>query len=246
MPDRGQSELLGYLNVFAIVVFAVGVVLATGFTGLQDARDFERTNNAERGLVVLADNVDEVAVDGVPSRATELDLDGASLSRGEPVTITVSGEAVGDPTNDFSHTYTYEPLVYDPGTRETLVYSNGAVVRDGDDGAAVVRGPPAVLTDDRLFLPVIRTTVRGQTSLARSGTALVRTRREGGRLVERRTTAFEVTLTIDSPRAAAWAEYLDRRPGVDCSLAAGGSATSCTLTTDRVYLTVIDVSVRFR
>ena len=81
MLDRSQSDVLGFVFVFAIVVSTIGLVFATGFTGLQDARDFERVNNAERAFEVLRDNVGDMIYRGAPSRVTEIKLASASLAR---------------------------------------------------------------------------------------------------------------------------------------------------------------------
>ena len=88
---RGVSETIGFVLVFSLIVLTVGVVLTVGYGGLQDARDAERVNNAERAFDVLADNVEDITHRGAPSRGTEVRLAEASLGAGSPTYLNVTG-----------------------------------------------------------------------------------------------------------------------------------------------------------
>ena len=136
MRDRAQSDVLGFVFVFAIVVATIGLVFSTGFAGLQDARDFERVNNAERAFEVLKDNVEDMVDRGAPSRATEIKVSDAGISFGDPVTINVSEEG-----GAFSTAQTIDPLVSDADTGTEIVYATGAIVRQ-QSGACVTISPP--------------------------------------------------------------------------------------------------------
>ena len=88
---RGASETIGFVLVFSLIVLTVGVVLTVGYTGLQDARDAERVNNAERAFDVLADNIEDITDRGAPSRGTEIRLAEAAIGPGAPTHINISG-----------------------------------------------------------------------------------------------------------------------------------------------------------
>lgn len=241
---RGQSEIIGFVLVFGMVMLTLGLVAATGYAGLEDARDFERANNAERGMGILAANVDDVA-EGAPSRATELKLDGAKLAVADPVSVTVSGERVGDPTESFSYSTSVRPLVYDPGigTGTRVHYTSGAVLREEPHGAVMVRPPELVLTNEAAVVPLVRTTVPGNRSLGGTTTALVEANRGEERVVRSTTTAYELTLSVTTPRADAWYRYLAAHSATTCSRS--GDTVTCTLTADRIAVSVTDVRVRF-
>jgi len=55
---RAVSDVVGYVLVFSLVSLTVGVVSVAGVGALQDARDVEQANNAERAFDVLGDNVE--------------------------------------------------------------------------------------------------------------------------------------------------------------------------------------------
>lgn len=77
MNDRGVSDTLGFVFVFAIILSTVAVVTTIGMAGLQDTRDVERVNNAERAFDILGDNMEDIADRGAPSRATEVKVEEA-------------------------------------------------------------------------------------------------------------------------------------------------------------------------
>lgn len=242
MTERAQSELVGFVLVVAIVLALLGVVAATGYAGLEDARDFERTNNAQRGMTLLAENAEDVAR-GAPSRATELKLADATLSLGAPVTITVAGERVADPTQNFTHSTTLRPIVYDPGTGTRVRYTSGAIVRGQDRGGAMVRPPPFVITNRTTLLPITRTNATSDRSVGGTATMLVRTVRAGEGAGRVRTTPYDLTIEVTTPRADVWHRYLSAQPATDCSRA--GTTVSCTATTRRLSVAVTRVRVAF-
>ncbi|MFC7136780.1 hypothetical protein ACFQRB_10335 [Halobaculum litoreum] len=82
---RAQSDAIGFVLVFSLIVLTVGTVYAAGYPALQDLRSDEQLENMERAFEVLDDNVDDMAREGAPSRATEIKLNGeCSRSTGPP------------------------------------------------------------------------------------------------------------------------------------------------------------------
>ena len=246
--DRGVSETLGFVFVFAIIVFSVGTVYAVGMSGLQDARDAERVDNAERAFDVFADNVGDVVTGDAPSRATEVKLADARVYVGDPVTVNVSGTNGAGP--DFSYEYELAPIVYDAGGDTRLVYAGGAVFRTERTGGVVVTDPPLVLNSERVAVPIVQTRSRSQ-SIGGSTTILLRANTPDNEarkvLVGRRSGNYDVTVNVSSPRAELWRRTLSARPDVDCSIGVNSpTLASCVVTdADRVYVTVTRIDVTF-
>lgn len=183
-PDdrrRGQSDLLGFVFVFAIVVTTVALVGVVGYAQLDGVRDVERQNGAQRAVQALDDNVDDLVYDGAPARSTEMRLSEASLYVGDPVTINVTGERVGDPSRNFSHRFRIRPVVRESRSGGTVVYLTGAVVREEADGAPVmVRDPTLSVGAERTLLPVVRPVQERDRRVSGTNTVLVGTTRTGG------------------------------------------------------------------
>lgn len=246
---RAVSDTLGFIFVFALVLTTVGVVSAVGMQGLQDTRDVERLNNAERAFDILDDNMEDIAVRGAPSRATEIKLADSAVSFGEPVRMEVEWTRGGVTDNA---TVTTHPLVYTSGaSNERLVYAFGTIFRGTDDAMTIVQRPEFVLSNDAVVVSTIsaRRSAASSNSVGGSGTYLIRGEiSDSGPKYRGIATAdgtYSVTVNVTSPRAALWETELESYDGVDsCTLDGTGTMVSCTLTgVDSVHVVEKQVDV---
>lgn len=246
MPSRGQSEALGYVIVFALIVGTVSFVTVTGLGELRDIQDAQRDESVLAAMDILADTVDELVVAGAPLRETELKLGGGDLSFADPVTITVSGHKSGETEPNFSYAVTTRPLIYDGGTGHQIVYNAGGVFWQSQSSTSMTNGPPLLVSPDGSTVTIVQTRRGGETAaLGGTSTVLVRAHRVVADLYQVNHTATEVTVHIDSPRADAWGRQLDERAGVSCSAPAAGEV-SCAYTTDRVSMSVVRIDLILR
>lgn len=234
MTDRGQSEVVGFVLVFGLVISTVAIASVAGFGGLQDARDFERTNNAKLAVDALARSLEEVAVAGAPSRVVDLSADAAQVTVADPITVTVALE------NGSTHEFAVHPIVYEGPDDTRLVYAAGAVIRADDGGAVMLREPRFVLSENRSVVTVVRTYPRDSIGVG-GNTVSIRAEAEQESLVVANATPQDVTLAIESPRAAAWERGLASNTDLDCTTT--GDVATCSVTTDAVYVTVSDVAI---
>lgn len=212
MTDRGVSEVLGFALVFATVVGMIGIVYATGLSGLEGAQEEEKFSNVERAFDVLADNVEDVHRGGAPSRATEIKLSGGSIGIAEPVTIRVRAEKKTDPSVNATYEINPEPIAYEDD-EGTLLYTAGAVLRSESDGSAMLHEPNWVIGSERSVIPQVSTSGSGADSIGGSGKVLVVTERRARSLqspfdVGSGNTAV-VNVTVESPRAESWKRFLE-------------------------------------
>ncbi|MFC6988243.1 hypothetical protein ACFQJD_05030 [Haloplanus sp. GCM10025708] len=129
MPDRAVSDVVGFVLVFSLIITSVGVVTVFGISTLEDARTDERINNAERAFDVLADNFDDIARGGAPSRATEIKLAETSLTLAETVDLSVNASDEADP-----YPSEFRPIVFSAGSETDIVYEG--VRSSGHSGTA--------------------------------------------------------------------------------------------------------------
>jgi hypothetical protein len=246
--DRGVSDTLGFVFIFALVMSTVGLTFTFGYSGLQDTRDFERLNNAERAFDVMGDNFDDMVRRGAPSRATEVKVADAQLALADTTTVNVTVTNATGATQ--SVRYDIQPVVYEAGDGR-IVYSNGAVFREDPGGAVVVRHSEFVLREERVLLPIVHTRGAGETaSVGGTTTVLVRaTSPEGQRQsfgfdVARTEPQSAVMVNVTSPRPAAWERELGRYDDANCDVY--GDTVSCTVSNpDRVYLREILIDISF-
>lgn len=233
MADRGVSEVVGFVLVFALVALVVGVVSVMGFGGLQDVRNAERVDNAERAFDVLADNVEDLHRGNAPNRATEFRLYEATLELGSPTDVSV--EWLNNDTDDTNQVPEFgadvSPLVYTPRseTSSSIVYSGGAVIREDGSGAVILDEPPFTFDDNggvkTAVIPIIDTRSPNREYAVGTSTVLIRTERVGNEVLAARTDPsaassdvdsdgnpeyeVRITLTTTPTRAEAWVRYLN-------------------------------------
>jgi hypothetical protein len=217
--DRAVSDVIGYVLVFSLVSLTVAVVSVAGVSALEDARNNEQINNAERAFDVLADNMADIHNEGVPSRATEMSLAEAALSTQTTATINVSGWS-GTGTN-FTVVRESDVVVWEaqggPPTR--IVYAFGTVLRSQRDGGTVQRAGPFEFDTGRTILPIVHTRTR-DTQRFSGGIARVRGA-EGVTDIGYRgdaTALSNLWVNVTTEHATTWSGYLDDRDGTTCTV----------------------------
>ena len=139
---RAASEIIGFVLVFSLILGTITIVYIGGLSGLDDARNAERVNNAERAFDVMANNFQQMGRGDAPNRATEIKLADAQLSTSgnRQVSIKSSGMSTAAAASPVT-------IRYDAPGDTRIVYENGAVIRV-DDGAAIMRREPDFLFSD--------------------------------------------------------------------------------------------------
>lgn len=173
---RAVSEVIGYVLIAALILSTISIVYVAGLEGLQETRDEERVNNAQRAYEVLADNLEDIHRNGAPGRSTEIKLADSSLKLDDATVLTVVVENTGAATPP-TYSVSAAPIVFSTGSGTELVYTSGAVIRTEPGGGAILRRPPSMLFHDgsggkTASIPLIET--RGTGSMSGSSTILVR------------------------------------------------------------------------
>lgn len=246
MSERAVSEVVSYVLVFALVVSAVGVISVSGLSTLQDTRNNEQMENAERAFDVLANNLADIHRRDAPSRATEISLGEARLATGDNVTMRVN---VTDSSGTWrSESWRIRPLVYTGDDDRKLVYEAGAVFRTSNGGGIQVTDPPFVVSEDRVLISVVGLNRPDRQALAGS-TVLVRGRNRGTTLAYNNTVGDIENVTVslrNTPRYELWNESFTSQ-GFACDTSPGSNGVECTFDPaddiDQVYVVHHDIAV---
>ncbi|SDF87229.1 DUF7289 family protein [Halorientalis regularis] len=218
--DRAVSDVLGFVIVFSLVAATVGIVSVSGIGILQDARNAEQLNNAERAFDVLADNMADIHQEGAPSRSTEIKLDNARLEVRDPIEINVTG--VNPTGTNPSVSYSSTPIMYEGRSDTAIVYEGGAVFRDAPQGGVVSEQPPFRFSDGEVIIPIIQTQQMGNTTSISGGTVRVRAERAVREplpeFVQREADYDALIVNITSPRYRLWRRYLEDDADATCKI----------------------------
>ena len=252
---RALSESIGFIFIFAAVVSMAAIVYTTGFADLQDTRDFEQANNAERAFDVLGANLQDVSQRGAPSRATEVKVEDAELYTGAPVWTNVTVADSNDEMNNDSVTGGIEPIVYATGD-DTIVYHNGAVFRESSSGETMIREPSFSISDDRVLMPMIRTYSDEHQSIAGSDIVLVRAINTHSNNIPdvarppEDAETYDVTVRMYTERAELWKGYFEEEGFENCEISEVedfyGEELECTMEeVDHAQVSSVDVRIFF-
>lgn len=242
---RAQSEVIGLVVIFAIVITAIALVAGTGFAGLQEARDLEEANNGVRAFEILDDNVDDLVMGRAPNRATDIRLSNTQLEIDDPTIIEVRGHQVGDSPANFTYAVAVAPIVYDLGDGTRLIYAGGALIREEYTGEVMLREPLLVQSDQVAILPVVQTRAIGRPSVGGSQTVNVRTDLSERSLLVSETVPHQLEMRVSSPNTAAWSQYFSNGPCEGVTVI-DADTVSCDLgVAERTYVSVIRIDVEF-
>lgn len=206
--DRGVSETIGFVLVFALITTTIAITFTVGLGGLEDAQLAERDNNVVRAFDVLHDNVNDLSRDAVPSRATEVRLGGGRIEFTSDSTYEIRN-ATGTRIDSSTTAITYH------GAGDTQIrYEHGAVIRSDGEGSVMFREPD-LLFGKTTLIGLVDVSTRGNRDVAGDGTVLMRTALTDDRTATRVTE--DVSIRIQGPTADAWKQYFESRRDGDGS-----------------------------
>ena len=252
--DRGVSEVVAFILVFAIILGSVGLLYSTAFGAMLDYQENERETNAVRAMDALTENFNDVVRrNGVNERYGELSLrEGAvaTADDGTTVTVTVTDDS-GDET-----TLGTDPggrfAGYGDGTAElgafayesddgTIAYEGGGLVRGDETGSAVVREPRIRCNEERKSAVVSLVAISAEDRSIRTSTGLGVTM-----TVKNRSSAVYTGEEVDTVEISVDTEYEDAWNAVlswdDTDLAATcGSDDGL----DRLVVTIVEADIQY-
>ncbi|WP_418284942.1 DUF7289 family protein [Halorubrum sp. DTA46] len=244
--DRGVSNVVGYVLVFSLVTLTIGTVFAVGIAGVEQRQEAEQVANVERAFDVFDDNLRDVQRYDDPSRSTEIRLSGGTLSTAESTRISLVNES-GDPLP--VGPWEMNPVTYSTGDT-TIAYEAGAWFRTDGDATVMRSAPRFVAEDGRTTLPIVVLTADGDRRVA--GDATVQINADRLRSVTRPELdvgeSENVSIRVESPRAAAWQRYFERTDGFvdETSASEEGVAVARLEHVDTVYVHVVSIRVTLR
>lgn len=252
MPDRERavSEVISFTLVFSLIAVTVGVVYVGGIGNLEDVRNDEQVDNAERAFDVLDDNLADIARHGAPNRGTELKLAGAQLSYGSVTELNVTTASGG---SDEPYAVGLRPIVYESETGTRLIYEAGAIVREERGGGVVTSDPPILFGQDQTLIQYVQTRKIGESPASVGGqqTVLIRGSLAGRVVLAGRDGGVTATFNVTTDRPDLWESTLETKiedAGVGArsdSCQIHGDTVVCKFDTDTLYVTVTRIDVSF-
>lgn len=246
--ERAVSEVLAFVLVFGVILTSVALLSGFGFQAISDVQELEQTNNAERAMISLADNFNDVLrYDGVDERFGELSQSGGSITTGGAddgtrVDITYDGNSIGEIDNPVE----LGVFEYETGG-DTIVYEGGGVLRSADSGSAMVK-QPRIRHNEASNTAVISLTEVNATSRSLQssdgGTGIRMTVQDRQKERIDRDSVDELTLNFDTEETGhtrAWYQAAVRGGWDDVT--EGGNEVTINADVERVVIHIVSVDV---
>ena len=239
--DRGVSEVVAFILVFAMILGSVGLLYSTAFGAMTDYQETEQQINAERAMEALADNFNDVIRDnGVNQRSGELSLREGTVSTsgsGTTLDITVNKTSGADD----SVTADLGEFTYRSDDRR-IAYEGGGLVSAGDDGdwSLVRERPQLKCGNDAAVISLV--TISSDDRSVSSSSGLEFTMEVEDRTSTVYTDVDDVSVSVnETDYDDAWTDVLSEW---DDSTATKGT---CDFDDDdgRVVVTLVDVNVTY-
>lgn len=245
--SRGQSEIIGFILVFSMVLLATSGVVLFGLTALQEVQEASITDSSERAMEAISADMESLYSGTSMGQTAEVVVESGSLETGGTMTVAVTVTDGDLPGGSITIQRTLRPLVYS-SERADVVYGNSLLIRDqGEEGAVAMNAPLGTFTSERTLFPILQTTANVQSV---GGTTqrvkMVRSESVGRVLSE---TDGGVTVEIDGipeRHAKLWKQALNsrmengmsRRPsGPPCDLT-GSNEVQCVFDTNMLVVSI--------
>lgn len=242
IDDRGVSEVVAFILVFAIIFGSVGLLYSAGFQSMNDYQESEQLTNAERAMDAYTENVNDVMrYDGVNQRTGELSLRGGTITTGGDGTELVVSP--GFDGND-DETVSLGQFKYHDGD-EVIAYEGGGLVRASDGGSLLLKQPQLACRDgggsgDGTAVISLVTVTGDERSIQTTG-GLGVTMSVEDRRSEVISDPGEVSISVeDTSYEGAWESALDNE-GWEWD----DEEEKGTCDADRVALTIVEVEVDY-
>lgn len=216
--QRGVSNVLSIVLLFAIVVGGIAVVVSVGATALDDTRNGLDTSRAEKALTQFDSRSAMVALGGTSRQGIDLAAGGNTGYHVDAdagwMNVTIRNESA-DYTQTIVNVTTLGAVVYENG-RQSIAYQGGGVWQRTEAGVRMLSPPEFHFRDATLTLPIID--VRGQSTLG-SGAVVTK---DGASVVkfpdrvadENFTNPLDdgqVNVTVHSEYYRAWGRFFEQR-----------------------------------
>lgn len=256
--DRGVSEVVAFVLVFGIILGSVGLLYVTGIGGMADYQETEQQVNAERAMVSLTDNFNDVIRDnGVNQRYGELALREGQITTGDDGTeirVSVDGDPIAE--NESFEQYHGDDEYLDLGEftyrheGRTIAYEGGGLVRGDESGdwSSVLRQPQLTCNDDHGTAVVSLVQVDADDRAVQSGGGLGVTMSVENRSSMVYSNAEEVSITVDEDTEYddAWESILGSDDEAGWSWDDDTDTGTCgDDDLERVVVTIVEVDVEY-
>lgn len=213
------SEVVDFVTLIGVLMLSLALIGLVGFPALKSAQETRYTENTRQSFIVLAENINKVAMGNAPSRGVELKMYGGSLKITGNSTLTINAtifNATSSSNENISYLSNLRSIENSVGDNVVAYEGTGVWVKYP---AGVILNPYKPLITNRsnlLVIPVVY--VAGTSSTSGTGVSHLTACQEeipseeggcGKPGMTYWTNASNITIKITGTYSSAWMDYFN-------------------------------------
>ncbi|QLK25459.2 hypothetical protein HYG81_15425 [Natrinema zhouii] len=222
--------MIAFMLVFATIIGSVALLSTFGIQAMTDYQEGEQLQNAERAMISLSDNFDDVLRhDGIEQRYGELSLREGTITTGNSGTdVTIE-----DKNGVSLHDTNLGTFAYQSGS-DTIAYEGGGVFRSDGEGSVVLKRPSLACREDNgvAIISLIKVASEKRSIQSSGGLGVTMTETDRNRTVYDNIDTVTVTANTDSSYEGAWNDVYN-------------SDDKWTCEADRAVVTIVTVDIEY-
>lgn len=200
--EGAVAEVLDFVTIMGILILSFSMIALAGYPILRSAQETRYIENTAQSFVVMADNLNKIALGQSPSQSVELKIYGGTLSTSMNSTIKINATnstgqiipLIESDLGSIENTVGDNVVAYQ-GTGVWVKYKNGATFNS--------YRPLITNRNNILVIPVV--IISGSSSVG--GTGVSRIRAQGTPSVTSFTNVSNITITITGNYVSGWKDF---------------------------------------
>lgn len=212
--DDAVAEVIDFVTIIGILMISFSVIALGGYPVLKSAQETRYIENTRLTFVILAENMNKIALGQAPSKSIELKMYGGQLSTTGDSTIQINATLFNSTNNsnyNISFSEDMRSIENTVGTTVVSYEDTGVWIKYTDTVILNPYKPIIINQSGRIIIPVV--TIIGNSSV--SGTGMSRIRADGEPETTFWNNASNITVKINGNNAQGWKEYFEKTKEMD-------------------------------
>ncbi|TRZ91332.1 MAG: hypothetical protein D4R88_02105 [Methanosarcinales archaeon] len=237
------AEVLDFVTILGILIISFSLIGLMGYPAIRSAQESRFTENTRQSFVVLADNVNKIALGQSPSQSVEIKLYGGRLQvTGESminINGTVYNASIGTSQEITLDTETMRSIENSIGETLVAYEGTGVWVKYSDDVILNPYKPLIINQSNVLIIPVVY--LYGESSMG--GTGISRVTLCPDHPCSPELTSWSnvsnVTITITGNYTSGWKDYFRNMKGMTWETGGTGEVITAKLNNSRMDVHIL-------
>jgi citrate lyase alpha subunit len=217
--DDAVAEVVDFVTTIGILMISFSVIALAGYPVLKSAQETRYIENTRLTFVILAENMNKIALGQAPSKSIELKMYGGQLSTTGDSTIEINATLFNS-TSLAKYNITFSKdmrsIENTVGTTVVAYEDTGVWIKYTDTVVLNPYKPIIINQSGSIIIPVV--TIIGNSSV--SGTGMSRIRADGEPETTVWNNASNITVKINGDYAQGWKEYFENNNEMDWMIVA--------------------------